>query len=218
MKTGILLCGCGIGDGSAVEEVMLTYLALDKRQIEYTPLAINESQHDVANHFAEKLTGEKRNILIESARIGRGIIADLGRFDNDQLDGLIIPGGMGLFKNISTYMAEKDNFTVHPAVKKLIENMYAQQKPIGGICASSLIIAGSLSKSLHSNMKVCTFSDAYKEVLAGLKVKAINCPADGVIVDAENKIVTTPAFMASKNMHEIFFGIDKMVKTMVQLV
>lgn len=30
MSVGVLLSGCGIGDGSQIEEVMLTYLALDK--------------------------------------------------------------------------------------------------------------------------------------------------------------------------------------------
>lgn len=217
MKTGILLCGCGIGDGSCVEEVMLTYLALDKHQMEYVPLAISENQHEVANHYTTKKTSETRNTLIESARIGRGVIEDLCHFDTDQLDGLIIPGGMGIFKNISSYMADKDSFSVHPEVERLIKKMYDQQKPIGGICASTILIAKSISESFSSNLKVCTFNNAYKDLLTSLKTKVINCPANDVVVDADNKIVTTPAFMASKNMYEIALGIDKLVKIMVQL-
>ncbi len=217
MKTGILLCGCGIGDGSAVEEVMLTYLALDRFRVEYIPLAINENQHDVADHLIETITAEKRNMLTESARIGRGKIADLGQVDCNKLNGLIIPGGMGIYKNLSTYLAEKDKFTVHPAVENVINKLYEQRKPLGGICASSILIARSLYNSCHAEMKVCTCNDAYKELLAGLRAKAINCPAGDVVVDEENKIVTTPAFMVSQNMNEIAAGIDKLVETMVNL-
>lgn len=35
MSIGVLLSGCGIGDGSQIEEVILTYLALDKYGMDY---------------------------------------------------------------------------------------------------------------------------------------------------------------------------------------
>ena len=39
MKYLVLLAGCGLGDGSCIEEVILTYVALDKYGCDYTPVA-----------------------------------------------------------------------------------------------------------------------------------------------------------------------------------
>ena len=39
MKYLVLLAGCGLGDGSCIEEVILTYAALDKYGCDYTPVA-----------------------------------------------------------------------------------------------------------------------------------------------------------------------------------
>ena len=38
MKCLVLLAGCGLGDGSCIEEVILTYTALDKYGCDYTLL------------------------------------------------------------------------------------------------------------------------------------------------------------------------------------
>ena len=69
MKYLVLLAGCGLGDGSCIEEVILTYAALDKYGCDYTPVAEDVSIQSV-NHLTEQIA-EKRNILIEAARIGR---------------------------------------------------------------------------------------------------------------------------------------------------
>lgn len=52
MSVGVLLSGCGIGDGSQIGEVMLTYLALDKYGLEYVPMAPDKNQKQVMNHLA----------------------------------------------------------------------------------------------------------------------------------------------------------------------
>ena len=38
MKFLVLLSGCGLGDGSQIEEVMLTYLVLDASTVQSTTL------------------------------------------------------------------------------------------------------------------------------------------------------------------------------------
>lgn len=97
MKYLVLLAGCGLGDGSCIEEVILTYAALDKYGCDYTPVAENVSMQSV-NHLTEQIA-EKRNILIEAARIGRGRIKDIREVDFAEYDALIIPGGIGLLNN-----------------------------------------------------------------------------------------------------------------------
>ncbi len=47
MKYLVLLAGCGLGDGSCIEEVILTYVALDKYGCDYTPVAEDVSMQSV---------------------------------------------------------------------------------------------------------------------------------------------------------------------------
>ncbi len=70
MKCLVLLAGCGLGDGSCIEEVILTYLALDKYKWSYQPVALSMNRASV-NHITEE-SGEPRDIMVESARLGRG--------------------------------------------------------------------------------------------------------------------------------------------------
>lgn len=89
MKCLVLLAGCGLGDGSCIEEVILTYAALDKYGCDYTPVAEELSVPSV-NHLTEQLA-EKRNILLEAARIGRGRIEDIREIEFDEYNAVNYP-------------------------------------------------------------------------------------------------------------------------------
>lgn len=54
--------------------------------------APNVDQMHVVDHVKGQPTQEKRNVLVESARIARGNIKDLTKLDVKGLDALIIPG------------------------------------------------------------------------------------------------------------------------------
>ena len=117
MKYLVLLAGCGLGDGSCIEEVILTYAALDKYGCDYTPVAEDVSIQSV-NHLTEQIA-EKRNILIEAARIGRGRIKDIHEVDFAEYDALIIPGGIGLLNKIKT----------------CVTHFISEKKPVAAMCA-----------------------------------------------------------------------------------
>ena len=102
MKYLVLLAGCGLGDGSCIEEVILTYVALDKYGCDYTPVAEDVSIQSV-NHLTEEMA-EKRNILIEAARIGRGRIKDIHEVDFAEYDALIIPGGIDIDSQLPVFL------------------------------------------------------------------------------------------------------------------
>lgn len=216
MKAGVLLSGCGLGDGSQIEEVMLVYLALDKYGIDYVSFAPNKLQYDVINHLTEEEQHEERNILVESARIGRGKIKDLKNITAENLDALILPGGLGVFKNLSNYIVKNDAFSVDDDVERLIKDFYKYKKPILGICGSIILISKCLY-NVARNLKIATEGNAFVRLLSKLNVETINCPADDIVVDKANKIITTPAFLSSQNMNEIYSGIDKMVRKLTEV-
>ena len=216
MKIGILLSGCGLGDGSQIEEVMLTHLALDKYGVDYIAFAPNKVQYDVINHYTEKVQSEERNILIEAARIGRGRIKDIKDVKSEEIDAIILPGGLGVFKNLSTFTVDKSEFKVAGDVDKLVKDLYSDGKSICGMCSSTIIIAKSLY-GIATDLRIATGNNAFIDLMKSLNVKVENCSAEEIVIDRENNIITTPAFLASQNMNEIKSGIDKMVRELKHL-
>jgi len=186
MKYLVLLSGCGLGDGSQVEEVILTYLALDKYKIEYQPIAIDMQAHCV-NHLTVEREG-KRNVLTESARIGRGWIKNLTDININEYDGLIIPGGLGLLINYW------DCALIH----ELINNFVTKRKPMAGMCSILRLFRKIISPDIFKNIEE-------------------NTEATGYCYDSDFNVYYTPAFRRSKNLYEISQGIDSMIKALIDV-
>lgn len=184
MKFLILLSGCGLGDGSAIEEVILIYTVLDKCGISYLPVAQNKYFTSI-NHFTKK-SSEIRNVLFESARMGRGLIQDIEQIDYNDYDALIIPGGNGLIHN---YQDSK-------VVSDLIENFQHSKKPIGTMCAGIDFIC-KLTNTNILNKEIRT-----------LKINEF-------CYEPSSRIYYTPAFRKGSNIFEIQVGIDKMISSII---
>jgi enhancing lycopene biosynthesis protein 2 len=76
-KVAVVLSGCGFLDGAEIRESVLALLALSKAGAEVKIFAPDINQHHTINHFSGEETGEKRNVLVESARIARGQVQEL---------------------------------------------------------------------------------------------------------------------------------------------
>jgi len=98
---GVILSGCGVMDGAEISEAVLTLLALDQAGAKVIIMAPNIPQKQVVNHLTGKVVpNEKRNVLVEAARIARGKIRDVKTVSASQLDALIMPGGYGGQKHL----------------------------------------------------------------------------------------------------------------------
>jgi len=106
-RIGVLLSGCGVYDGSEIHEAVLTLLALDRAGARIVCMAPDIDQYHVINHLTQEVSNEKRNVLVESARIARGEIKDIREVKAEDIDGLIIPGGYGAAKNLSDFAFRK---------------------------------------------------------------------------------------------------------------
>ena len=71
-KVAIILSGCGVFDGAEIHESVLTMLHLEMAGASYQCFAPNIDQHHVVNHLNGEEMDQKRNVLIEAARIARG--------------------------------------------------------------------------------------------------------------------------------------------------
>ncbi len=103
-RVGVILSGCGVYDGAEIHESVIMLLALDRAGAEVVICAPDvEQMHVINHHTGEVAEGESRNVRIEAARIARGPVADVAEIDADDLDALILPGGFGAAKNLSTF-------------------------------------------------------------------------------------------------------------------
>lgn len=209
-KIGVVLSGCGVMDGSEIHESVLTLLALAREGDEAVCLAPDVGQRDVINHLTGKPVNEKRNVLVESARIARGKIQDIKGMKAKDIDGLIFPGGYGAAKNLCTFAFDGPDCKVHPEVARLAREVYEAGKPIGAICIAPALIAKIFEKKSLS----LTIGNDPETAGAIQKMghRHMVCPVDQICVDSTKPFVTTPAYMLAKNLAEAWEGIEKLVK------
>ena len=218
MKIGVLLSGCGVNDGSEIHETVITMLALDRADVETHLMAPNIDQMHVINHYTGQEMDEFRNVLVESARIARGDIKDMAEVTGGDLDALIIPGGFGVAKNLSDYAMSGAECSINPDVYRLVSEMVLLKKPIGAICIAPAMMAKILAEQNQSaTMTIGKDKSTAKDIQAmGSTHK--ECPVEEMVIDEENNIVTTPAYMDAKNISEAAEGIEKLVEQIILMV
>lgn len=208
-RVGIVLSGCGVYDGAEIHEAVLTLLAVDRAGAQAVCFAPDKPQFNVVNHLMGEVTGENRNILVESARITRGNIQPLSQADASQLDALIVPGGFGAAKNLSDFATEGAACQVDESLALLTREIYKQNKPIGFMCIAPAL----LPKLLGEAIRVTIGNDIdTAECIEEMGGTHIVCPVDDIVVDAQHKVVTTPAYMLANSISEAAKGIDKLVE------
>lgn len=213
-KVGIVLSGCGVNDGSEIHEAVLSLLAVARNGAEAVCFAPHKSQSDVVNHLTGETMAESRNVLIEAARIARGAIQPLSDATAETLDALIVPGGFGAAKNLSNFASQGAACTVDSDLKRLAQAMHAAGKPLGFIC----IAPAMLPKIFDFPLRLTIGTDIdTAELLEEMGAEHVPCPVDDIVVDEDNKVVTTPAYMLAQNIAEAAAGIDKLVTRVLVL-
>jgi len=215
VKIAVVLSGCGVFDGSEIHEAVCTLLNIACEGAEYECFAPNIPQSAVINHLSIKPTAESRNVLEEAARIARGKIKDLAEFDPSRFKAVIFPGGSGAAKNLCNFAEKGAECDVNPVVEKALLAAYQNSLVIGAICIAPALIARVLGK-----FGITVTIGNNPETAAKIEKNGAhhqNCPADGVCVDSQHKIVTTPAYMLAKSICEINTGIAKLVKETIKL-
>lgn len=208
-KVGVILSGCGVFDGSELHEAAATLIALAQHGIEYQCMAPDRDL-DVIDHRTQQATGEKRNVLTESARIARGDIVDLKEVNGSEYDAFFLPGGFGAAKNLCTFAMKGADCEVDPQVERVLHEANNAGKPIGFIC-----IAPALGAKVFGSkgVKVTIGHDA-GTAAAVSQTGANHVPADAeqIVIDEDHNIVSTPAYMEAQDPAQVFAGISALVE------
>lgn len=212
-KIAVVLSGCGFLDGSEIYEAVFTLLELDKHKVNVSIFAPNEHQHYVINHLTKEQTNEKRNILVESARIARGKIQSLDKLKTEEFDSIILPGGFGAALNLSNIGIQNEAGTVLDSIKTIILQFYKASKPIGAMCIAPVILASVLKE----HAIIITLGE-HSELIKKLGATEQICSVQDVVVDKTNKLVTTPAFMINAPIAEIHKGISNLVTNLLEMI
>ncbi len=214
-KIGVLLAGCGVFDGAEIHEAVLTLLFLDRAGAAIRCMAPDIDQHHVINHLTQQESPEKRNVLVESARIARGEIQDVAGVRADDIDALIIPGGFGAAKNLSDFAVKGPDCQVHPEVQRLLDEMLDQAKPVGALCiAPATLVRAVARRSPRVTIGNDTGTAAAIETMGGAHA---DCSVSDICLDEANRIVTTPAYMLGPGIKEVASGIEKLVGKVLAL-
>jgi len=210
----VILSGCGHQDGAEIHEATLTLWAIHKNGADFQCYAPDIKQHHVLNHITGQEMSDKRNVLIESARIARGKIAALATFAPDSADGLVIPGGFGAAKNLSTYAFDGANCTVNDDVATAVKAMHASGKPIGALCIAPVILA----KVLGDVTLTIGQDQGTADNLVAMGARHQPTLQGEIAIDRERKIVSTPCYMLNSRVDQIAEGADNLIRAMLELM
>ena len=213
----MVLSGCGYLDGSEIQETVFAMLSLEQRGVAVQCFAPEGNQTRVVDHQTGDELSARRSMIQEAARICRGKIKTLAALDPSKWDGLVIPGGFGVALNLSDFALKGDATQVDPALAELIIAFHGQKKPIGAICIAPAVIARVLGKygvqlTLGEPSEAATILESW-----GARYQA--CDREGVVVDSDHKIVSTPAYMYDDSSPaRVFTGIAKLIDELLTML
>jgi enhancing lycopene biosynthesis protein 2 len=213
-RVAVVLSGCGYLDGSEIHESVIALLALDRAGAEVECFAPDKDQLDVVDHRSgEAAPGESRNVLAESARIARGAIRDVAEARPEDFDAVILPGGFGAAKNLSSFATEGPTCSVDPGIERLLRGAHEAGKPVGLIC-----IAPAIGARLFPDVELTIGSDpSTADALEQMGAHHKPCAVESFVCDDKAKVVSCPAYMLGPGIKDVASGIEKLVDEVLRL-
>jgi len=212
-KIAVVLAGNGVYDGSEIHEATLTLLAIARKGAQYQCFAPNVDQAHVVNHLTGEEMPEKRNVLVEAARIARGDIKPLSEYTAGDFDAIVFPGGFGAAKNLCTFAFDGEDCTVNADVEKAVRETVTAEKPIGALCISPVILAKVLG-----DVKVTIGQDEGTlqaiEKMGGVHEKTSH---GQIVIDEKYKVVSTPCYMLEASIDQIADGAENVVGKILEM-
>lgn len=205
---GVLVSGCGFKDGGEIHESVATLFAVTRHGHTVIPIAPDIPIAQVVDHATGQRAAETRNVRTEAARIFR--TAPRTPDQAGALDALILPGGYGAVTNLCDFAKAGVQCTVEPKTAALVRGIVAARKPLGAWCIAPALVAAVLKGD--PAVKLTVGNDmGTAALLRQLGAVHVDCVATDCVIDADHKVVTTPAYMLARTPHEVAVGIDKAV-------
>ncbi len=213
-KIAVILSGSGVFDGAEIHESVLALHAVEKQGASWHCFAPNIDQLHVINHKTGEEMDERRNVLVEAARIARGNIEDVAKLNVEDYDALLVPGGFGAAKNLTDFAVSGAECSINTHVASACRAFAQANKPAGYLCIAPAIIPMIYDQGVKGTIGNDEATAAAFNALGGEHVK---CCVDDIVVDEQNLVLSTPAYMLAENISQAASGIDKLVERLVKL-
>ena len=211
----VVLSGCGRADGSEIHEAVCALLCIENMGCTYQCFAPDIDQAAV-NHLNNQAMNEKRNVLVESARIARGNILDLKEFNTKDYDAIIFPGGLGAVTNWCDFAGRGVSCNINTSVKQVIRKCWEDKVVIGAMCIAPVLIALVLADK-HVKFTLGAGGDTARK-LEELGAIHEEVGVSDVCIDRDNLVCSPPAYMLATNMLDVCQGAQNMVGAICQLI
>jgi enhancing lycopene biosynthesis protein 2 len=212
-RAAVLLSGCGNRDGSEIHESVCAVIALDRKgwDIVYTAPAIPQ-QKTVSYIDGRELP--PRNALEESARIARGRIVPLDKIHLENIDSIVIPGGLGVALTLSDFAVNGASCSTSPEVNSFLKKANESGIPIGAMCIAPALVA----RCLPGTTLTIGNDKATADRIEKMGCRHVECSADKSVVDWQNRVVSTPAYMTAAGPAQVLEGAISMVAALEELL
>jgi len=126
----------------------------------------------------------------------------------------LFPGGFGAAKNLCDFAFKGAECQIEHEVERSIRSMHEQKKPIGALCISPVLIARLLP---NAELTIGQDKDTL-EAIEKMGATHKETTHSEVIIDAKNKVVTTPCYMLDANIKQIGDGANHAVEAILSML
>ncbi len=215
-RVGVILSGCGRFDGSDVAETMLVLLVLERAGAEAVCVAPDVELPAIVDHSSRRAGTGKRNARIEAARIIGGPVRPLGDLNPAEVDGLIVPGGMGAVTTLSDYAVKAELCQVQVDVVRLLKALLQARRPMGFLGLSALLAARVLGPLAGVRLTLGSKGTPAAKHAAIMGADVRPCTDEDVIADQKSRVFSTPGFLAeAAHLAGVARAVDRLVRAVV---
>jgi len=141
-------------------------------------------------------------------------IKDLKDFDVNDFDAIILPGGYGAAKNLSSFAFNGADCTVNEDLAKALRAMHGAKKPIAALCIAPVIMA-----KIFEGARLTIGEDkGTADAIAAMGAEHVRATHGEIVVDETHRIVTTPCYMLDATISQIADGTEGAVRAVLEMI
>lgn len=213
LPVGVLLCSSVFSGGTEFDEAFLVLEAIKKQSVEAVLVAQNNSELIVIKDKIEKWNVSCTATKKKSSYFDDYEIISLKESVPDAFRGLILSGGFGIIRRLTTLENDGNDYTIDEQLFTLALGIHKQRKPIGFVSQSAILAP----KLFNSPIRMTLGTDVDRaELLDAMGAEPVLCPADDIVVNLEMRIVSTPGLLSEDSDTEAALGIDKLVRCVME--